>query len=86
MFSYAREQFLKHYKKAFVFNIALHPYLDPQEPQNEVSAFLLMQPPNTDAQTSEDFAATALRLKRKSYVVKCVTIQDDPIAVLEEII
>ncbi len=82
MFSYAREQFIKHYKKAFVFNIALHPYLDPQEPQNEVSAFLLMQPPNTDAQTSEDFAATALRLKRKSYVVKCVTIQDDPIAVL----
>ena len=72
---HAREQFIKHYKKAFVFNIALHPYLDPQEPQNEVSAFLLMQPPNTDAQTSEDFAATTLRLKRKSYVVKCVTIQ-----------
>lgn len=45
-----------------------------------------MQPPNTDPQTSADFAATALKLKRNSDVVKCVTIQDDPQSVIEEII
>ncbi len=86
MFSYAREQFIKKYKRTLIFKIALHPYLDPQQYQQEVSAFLLMQPPNTDPQTSADFAATALKLKRNSDVVKCVTIQDDPQSVIEEII
>lgn len=85
-FNYAKEQFIQKYERALLYRIALHPYLDPEMYETKVSIFWLMQPPNTDPQTSDDFAAAVLKFESKGITARCVTIQDDPKAMLEELI
>ncbi len=86
LFDFAKEQFIRKYENTLLHRIALHPYFSSQMCETEVSVFWLMQPPNTDPQTLEDFAAAVLKFKSKGIIARCVTIQDDPRAMLEELI